>query len=193
MTSVTLSGEQANLARKRVAAENLSGPVDIRILDYRDVVGLYDAVVSVEMIEAVGERWWPVYFESLEGRLAPGGRIGLQAITMAHERLLATKSSWTWIHKYIFPGGIVPSERAMGDTIAACTSLAVVDRLSFGPSYATTLACWRERFCDRADEVEQLGFDETFRRMWSFYLAYSEAGFRSGYLDVVQLVLAAQR
>jgi cyclopropane-fatty-acyl-phospholipid synthase len=141
------------------------------------------------MIEAVGERWWPTYFKTLDRCLAPGGRVGLQAITMAHERLLATRSSWTWIHKYIFPGGIVPSEEAMEDIMTRYTQLGVVDRLSFGQSYASTLASWRKRFCDRADEVDRLGFDETFRRMWSFYLAYSEAGFRSGYLDVVQLVL----
>jgi cyclopropane-fatty-acyl-phospholipid synthase len=189
VTSVTLSHEQARLAQLRVAAEGLSDMVEIKVKDYRDVIGAYDAIVSVEMIEAVGEQWWPTYFKTLDRCLAPGGRVGLQAITMAHERLIATRSSWTWIHKYIFPGGIVPSEEAMEDIMTRNTQLGVVDRLSFGPSYATTLASWRRRFCDRADEVDQLGFDETFRRMWSFYLAYSEAGFRSGYLDVVQLVL----
>jgi cyclopropane-fatty-acyl-phospholipid synthase len=189
VTSVTLSHEQARLARHRVATEQLGDMVDIRVQDYRDAVGTYDAIVSVEMIEAVGERWWPAYFQTLDRCLAPAGRVGLQAITIAHERLLVTRSSWTWIHKYIFPGGIVPSEKAMENTMATYTDLAVVNRLSFGMSYATTLACWRERFCEGADEVGRLGFDETFRRMWSFYLAYSEAGFRSGYLDVVQLVL----
>jgi cyclopropane-fatty-acyl-phospholipid synthase len=190
VTSLTLSDQQAFLARKRVAAAGLGGVVDIRVRDYRDAVGTYDSIISVEMVEAVGERWWPTYFQTLDRCLAPGGRIGLQAITMAHERLLATRSSWTWIHKYIFPGGLIPSERAMRETLAAYTQLAEVDRLSFGHDYATTLACWRERFCDGADDMDRLGFDETFRRMWSFYLAYSEAGFRSGYLDVVQLVLA---
>ena len=192
VTSVTLSHEQARLARSRVAEEELGDSVDIRVQDYRDVAGVYDAVVSVEMIEAVGERWWPTYFKALDRCVAPGGRVGLQAITMAHERLLATRSSWTWIHKYIFPGGIVPSEEAMEDIMTRETQLGIVDRLSFGPSYATTLASWRERFNARAAEVDRLGFDETFRRMWSFYLAYSEAGFRSGYLDVVQLVLMRQ-
>ena len=153
------------------------------------MVGTYDAVISVEMIEAVGERWWPTYFSMLDKCLAPGGRVGLQAITMAHERLLATRSSWTWIHKYIFPGGH-SVRTGDGDTMASYTSLSVIDRLAFGESYATTLAYWQERFDEGADEVARLGFDETFRRMWSFYLAYSEAGFLSGYLDVVQLVLA---
>ena len=119
VTSITLSHEQARLARHRVAAEQLGDMVDIRMQDYRDAVGTYDAIVSVEMIEAVGERWWPAYFQTLDRCLAPGGRVGLQAITMAHERLLATRSSWTWIHKYIFPGGIVPSEQAMENTMAS--------------------------------------------------------------------------
>jgi cyclopropane-fatty-acyl-phospholipid synthase len=105
VTSVTLSDQQARLARERAAAEDFQSAVDIRVQDYRDVVGSFDSVVSVEMIEAVGERWWPTYFRTLDRCLAPGGRIGLQAITMAHERLLATRRSWTWIHKYIFPGG----------------------------------------------------------------------------------------
>ena len=189
VTSLTLSKEQAVLARQRVAAMGLASAVDVRVQDYRDAIGSYDSIISVEMVEAVGERWWPTYFRTLDRCLAPGGRIGMQAITMAHERLLATKSSWTWIHKYIFPGGLIPSERAVQETLAECTSLGVVDRMSFGQSYATTLASWRERFAEREADVDRLGFDETFRRMWSFYLAYSEAGFRSGYLDVVQLVL----
>jgi cyclopropane-fatty-acyl-phospholipid synthase len=173
-----------------VAAEGFGGAVDIRVQDYRDTTGTYDSIISVEMVEAVGERWWPTYFRTLDHCLAPGGRIGLQAITMAHDRLLATKSSWTWIHKYIFPGGLIPSEQVIRDTLSHCTSLNIVDRMSFGQSYATTLACWREQFVARELDVDRLGFDETFRRMWSFYLAYSEAGFRSGYLDVAQMVFA---
>jgi cyclopropane-fatty-acyl-phospholipid synthase len=126
----------------------------------------------------------------LDQCLAPDGRVGLQAITMAHDRLLATRSVWTWIHKYIFPGGLIPSEQAIREVAAESTSLSLIDRLPFGESYARTLASWRAQFAESAAEVDRLGFDETFRRMWSFYLAYSEAGFRSGYLDVVQLVLA---
>ena len=193
VTSLTLSAEQATFARTRVAAESLSSAVDIQVRDYRDATGTYDAILSVEMIEAVGERWWPTYFRTLDERLAPGGRIGIQAITMAHDRLLATRSSWTWIHKYIFPGGLIPSEQAIRDTLAEFTSLGVADQMSFGQSYATTLACWRERFALGRDAVDRLGFDETFRRMWSYYLAYSEAGFRSGYLNVMQMVLTTHR
>jgi cyclopropane-fatty-acyl-phospholipid synthase len=190
VTSVTLSEEQAMLARRRVAAAGMTPLVDIRVEDYRDVTGRFDAVVSVEMVEAVGEHWWPEYFHTLDERLVPSGRIGLQAILMGHDRLMATKSSWTWIHKYIFPGGLIPSEEAICQTLQDHTSLQVVDKIHFGESYATTLREWRRQFDAGSDVVQQLGFDSTFRRMWDFYLAYSEAGFRSGYLDVAQFVLA---
>ena len=193
VTTVTLSVEQAALARRRIAAAGLSSQVDVRVEDYRDVTGRYDAVVSVEMIEAVGIRWWPAYFKAIDQRLAVGGRVGLQAILMGHDRLLATQGSWTWIHKYIFPGGIIPSQQAINEALGAHTSLVVIDRFTFADSYAITLQRWRERFNDNAELVDSLGFDRTFRRMWNFYLAYSEAGFRSGYLDVAQLVLRRPR
>jgi cyclopropane-fatty-acyl-phospholipid synthase len=190
VTTVTLSTEQAELARARVETAGRSDLVDVRVQDYRDVTGRYDAIVSVEMIEAVGERWWPTYFRSLDDRLAPGGRIGLQAILMPHDRLMASKRSWTWIHKYIFPGGLLLSEKVIDDVCAAHTSLRVVDRLHMSKSYADTLLHWRARFTAAAAHIGELGFDATFRRMWTFYLAYCEAGFRSGYLDVAQLTLA---
>jgi cyclopropane-fatty-acyl-phospholipid synthase len=189
VTSITLSAEQAALAQARVRAERLEDRIDIRVQDYRDVTGRYDAIVSVEMIEAVGERWWPTFFRQLDERLMAGGRVGLQAILMPHDRLLASKNSWTWIHKYIFPGGLIPSEQAIDDVLAGHTGLRARDRLHFGTSYARTLRIWRESFTRRAAAVDALGFDETFRRMWTFYLAYCEAGFRSGYLDVAQLIL----
>lgn len=192
VTTVTLSEEQANLARRRVEAAGMTPWIDIRVEDYRDVTGQFDAVISVEMIEAVGERWWPEYFRTLDERLAPSGRIGLQSILMGHDRLMATKSSWTWIHKYIFPGGLIPSEEAIRQTLAEHTGLQVVDQLRFGDSYATTLRRWRNQFDANADVVARLGFDRTFRRMWDFYLAYSEAGFLSGYIDVAQFVLAKE-
>ena len=189
VTTVTLSVEQAALVRRRIAAAGLSGQVDVRVEDYRDVTGRYDVVVSVEMIEAVGIRWWPTYLTAIDQRLAVGGRVGLQTILMGHDRLLATQGSWTWIHKYIFPGGIIPSEQAINEALGAHTSLALTDRFTFADSYAITLQRWRERFNENAKLVDRQGFDQTFRRMWNFYLAYSEAGFRSGYLDVAQLIL----
>jgi cyclopropane-fatty-acyl-phospholipid synthase len=163
--------------------------VDVRLQDYRDVRGEFDAVVSVEMIEAVGEKYWPTYFAALDAHLKPGGRVGLQSITMPHERMLATRRGYTWIHKYVFPGGIIPSLQAIEDNLAAHTSLSLAERRDLGPHYAHTLALWRERFLANWDRLEG-AFDETFRRMWEFYLAYCEAGFRVGYLGVSQLGLA---
>ncbi len=151
--------------------------------------GRYDAVVSVEMIEAVGANHWDEYFATIDRVLAPGGRVGLQAILQDDYTVLATKDTYTWIRKYIFPGGQLASVEAIERTLAAHTSLRVADRYSFNRHYAETLRRWRDRFEAHADEVDALGFDETFRRMWSLYLAYSEAGFRTGYLDVQQFTL----
>ncbi len=189
VTTITLSNEQAALAVERAKAAGVAGLVDVRLCDYRDVAGEYDAIVSVEMIEAVGERWWPTYFEVLDQRLAQGGRIALQAILMPHPRMLASRRSYTWIHKYIFPGGLIPSLEAIEETVRSRTSLHLTDRVTFGSSYAETLRRWRESFDAASATVDALGFDMTFRRMWRFYLAYCEAGFRAGYLDVAQLTL----
>jgi cyclopropane-fatty-acyl-phospholipid synthase len=193
VTSVTLSVEQAELARRRVRDSNLGDRLEVLLQDYRDVAGRFDAIVSVEMVEAVGERWWPTFFRTLDERLAPHGRVGLQAILMPHDRLMASKGSWTWMHKYIFPGGLLPSERVIDDVCTEYTSLRVTDRFPMGASYAETLRRWRTRFAAQATRLDELGFDATFRRMWTFYLAYCEAGFRSGYLDVAQLTLTRDR
>ena len=149
----------------------------------------HDVIVSVEMVEAVGEPHWPAYFASLDRLLTPAGRAGLQAITMPHDRMLATRRGHTWIHKYIFPGGQIPSRQAINDGLRAGTSLRVVADYPMGQHYARTLQEWRRRFLDASDQVSQLGFGATFQRMWNLYLAYSEGGFRAGYLDVHQLIL----
>ncbi|MBW1600535.1 class I SAM-dependent methyltransferase [Streptomyces sp. JJ66] len=191
VTTVTLSAEQRALATERVAAAGHADAVTVLLSDYREVTGAYDAVVSVEMIEAVGAEFWPAYFTTLERLTAPGGRIALQAITMPHARMLATRSTHTWIQKYIFPGGFLPSTTAIRDITARETGLCVTRCEAFGPHYAETLRLWRERFTDHAEDVAALGFDATFRRMWELYLAYCEAGFRAGYLDVHQIQLTA--
>jgi cyclopropane-fatty-acyl-phospholipid synthase len=190
--SVTLSVEQQRLARQRVAAAGLSHLVEIDLCDYRDVGGgsaPYDAVISVEMIEAVGYHAWPRYFTTLEQLVRPGGRVAIQAITMPHERMLASRNTHTWIQKYIFPGGLLPSTEAIVGLTERHTNLRTVDAVSLQPHYAETLRLWRERFLQRRNQLAYLGFDEVFERMWEFYLAYSEAGFRSGYLDVFQWTL----
>ncbi|MET8212784.1 class I SAM-dependent methyltransferase [Streptomyces sp. NPDC005373] len=186
VTTLTLSAEQRDLARERTRTAGAADRVSVELCDYREARGTYDAVVSVEMVEAVGVEFWPVYFRTLDERLAPDGRAALQAITMPHDRMLASRGTFTWIHKYIFPGGQLPSVEAIEETVRDRAGLCTARRDGFGAHYAETLRLWRERFTERADEVEGLGFDDTFRRMWTFYLAYSEAGFRAGYLDVQQ-------
>jgi cyclopropane-fatty-acyl-phospholipid synthase len=187
VTSVTISREQHDLARQRAAEAGVDDRVDVQIRDYRDVRGEYDAIVSVEMIEAVGEKYWPTYFTALDRLLSPGGRIGLQTITMAHERMLTMRRSYGWIQKYIFPGGLIPSLHAIDTTLAQHTSLRVLERRDLGWHYGQTLRLWRERFADNWSEISRLGFDASFRRMWDFYLAYCEAGFRTEYIGVSQL------
>ncbi|MFF8507637.1 class I SAM-dependent methyltransferase [Streptomyces sp. NPDC015492] len=188
VTTLTLSTEQAALARERVEAAGLSDRVDVQLRDYRDVEGRYDAVVSVEMIEAVGSEYWSSYFTALRRALAPGGRIALQAITMGHQQMLHTAATHTWISKYVFPGGLIPSRTAIAEHSAAAGLRTVADD-GYGPHYAETLRLWRERFTAQRATVGALGMDTVFQRMWEFYLAYSEAGFRSRYLDVRQLLL----
>ncbi|MFF9066332.1 class I SAM-dependent methyltransferase [Streptomyces sp. NPDC014891] len=188
VTTLTLSTEQAALARERVDAAGLSDRVDVQLRDYRDVEGRHDAVVSVEMIEAVGSEYWPSYFTALRRALAPGGRIALQAITMGHQQMLHTAATHTWISKYVFPGGLIPSRTAIAEHSAAAGLRTVADD-GYGPHYAETLRLWRERFTAQRATVGALGMDTVFQRMWEFYLAYSEAGFRSRYLDVRQLLL----
>jgi cyclopropane-fatty-acyl-phospholipid synthase len=207
--TVTISREQRDLARQRALAAGVADRVDVDLRDYREIdtttrydattcydatmprnaTAPYDAIVSVEMIEAVGERYWPAYFTALDRLLAPGGKVGIQAITMRHERMLATRRTYTWMHKYIFPGGLIPSVEAIRQTTAAHTSLRLTSSFAFGHHYAATLRLWRDRFNAQSGRITALGFDEIFRRTWNLYLAYSEAGFRTGYLDVHHLVL----
>ena len=190
--SVTLSAEQQRLARLRVAAAGLSDSVQIDLCDYRDVERCYDAVLSVEMIEAVGYHSWPRYFATLEQLVRPGGRVAIQAITMPHSRMLASRNTHSWIQKYIFPGGLLPSTQAISGITERRTGLHTVDMTSLRPHYAETLRLWRERFMQQRIELAYLGFDEVFARMWELYLAHSEAGFRSGYLDVYQWTFARE-
>ncbi|AXT84631.1 SAM-dependent methyltransferase [Aeromicrobium sp. A1-2] len=188
VTTITISTEQAALAEERFAEAGVD--VDLQLVDYREVTGEYDAIVSVEMIEAVGEEYWPTYFATIDKLLAPGGRVAIQAITMAHHRYLATRNSYGWIQKYIFPGGLIPSLDAIDQTLDEHTTLAVTNHRTLGQDYARTLHEWRETFNANWDTINAQGFDETFRRMWEFYLAYCEAGFRTGYLDVFQITMS---
>ncbi|MGW3994494.1 class I SAM-dependent methyltransferase [Amycolatopsis sp. NPDC004772] len=186
VTSLTISEEQRALATERIAAAGFSDRVEVKLCDYRESSGKYDAVVSVEMIEAVGASYWPEFYRVIGERLRPGGRFGLQAITMDHDRMLAASRAYSWVHKYIFPGGLIPSVRSVEEGVKANTRLKLAGMREFGQDYARTLRWWRERFLHRWADIAGFGFDDVFRRMWEFYLAYSEAGFRSGYLKVHQ-------
>jgi cyclopropane-fatty-acyl-phospholipid synthase len=190
VTTITISTEQAELAQQRVDAAGVSDRVEISLRDYRDQEGQFDAVVSVEMIEAVGEKYWPTYFSTIDSLLAPGGKVVIQAILIDHHRYLATRDTYTWIHKYIFPGGLLPSVEAIEQVAGEHTGLAVTEVSPMGQHYAHTLRLWREKFLASWPGIAALGFGETFRRMWEFYLAYCEAGFRAGYLEVAQIRLA---
>ena len=187
VTTVTLSVEQADLARRRVQEAGVGDRVEVAVRDYRDQDGQFDAVVSVEMVEAVGEEFWPTYFATIDSLLAPGGRVAIQAILIAHDRMVATRNTYTWIHKYIFPGGMLPSTDAISRVLRRHTSMHVSTIRPMGLHYAHTLRLWREQFVRNWQDVQRLGFDDRFCRMWEFYLAYCEAGFRTGYLDVAQI------
>lgn len=186
---LTLSPAQLAHARARAERGGYAGQVDFELCDYRDVRGQYDHIVSIEMIEAVGERFWPTYFGQLAALLKPGGRCAVQAITIADGLFARYRRGTDFIQRHIFPGGMLPSP-AVVHRQAARTGLQAVEDFAFGPDYARTLARWHERFDARIDAVRQLGFDERFLRMWRFYLAYCEAGFNTGDIDVHHYVFA---
>jgi cyclopropane-fatty-acyl-phospholipid synthase len=188
LTGVTLSTEQLAFARQRLADAGLTA--DLRLQDYRDIAdGPYDAICSVEMIEAVGREWWPTYFRTLKRLLAPGGRACLQSIVIRDELFERYLQGTDFIQQYIFPGGCLPSPEALRQH-AAAAGLKIVDAMAFGPDYARTCALWRERFLAKRTEAAALGFDERFQRTWEFYLAYCEAGFTQGDIDVLHVTLA---
>jgi len=183
LTGLTLSTEQLAHAQQRVVGEGQKPQVDLRLQDYRDVQGTYDGIVSIEMLEAVGERHWPTYFDTLRERLAPGGTAVVQVITIADEYFDHYRNNADFIQRFIFPGGMLPSPGAMREQ-AWRAGLQIELAESFGESYALTLVEWRRRFLAAWPQIAPLGFDDAFRRLWEYYLCYCEAGFRSGRVDV---------
>jgi cyclopropane-fatty-acyl-phospholipid synthase len=181
-TGVTLSPAQLAWAQKRVPE------ADLRLQDYRDINEQFDHVVSIEMFEAVGERWWPTYFNILGKSLKPGGRAVVQSITIRDDSFAEYRRHTDFIQQYIFPGGMLPS-RAAFRAAAARQGLVVRNEYAFGRDYARTLAEWRQAFEANWPEIRKLGFDEPFRRLWRMYLCYCEAGFLAGNIDVVQFEL----
>jgi len=188
VTAVTISRKQYEFARKRVFEKGLGERVDIRLMDYRDVEGQFDRVASIEMFEAVGEAYWPTYFAKVRDVLSPGGLAGLQIITIRDELFSVYRRRSDFLRKYIFPGGMIPSEsRLRQETERAGLEWNTIVR--FGQNYADTLAEWTRAFEAAWDDIRKLGFDERFRRLWRFYLSYCEAGMRTERTNVVQLSL----
>lgn len=183
VTGITLSAEQLAFAQQRLGGSVNSGNAELRLQDYRDVDERYDRIVSIEMIEAVGEKYWPVYFEKLRGALTSGGTVLLQAITIAEDRFNKYRQQPDFIQRYIFPGGVLPTVDIIRGH-AARAGLELMAHEPFGLSYARTLCLWRERFLTAWPQIERLGFDAAFKRMWLYYLCYCEAGFRNGAIDV---------
>jgi cyclopropane-fatty-acyl-phospholipid synthase len=188
VTGITLSREQLGYARARIVGHAHHHRVDLRLEDYRDVAGKYDRIVSIEMLEAVGEQWWPAYFARLRECLAPGGVAVLQIITMREDRFETYRSGTDFIQRYIFPGGMLPT-RTIVEQQAVDAGLTVASVEMFREGYAATLAEWAKRFASAWPEIEKIGFDSTFQRLWSYYLNYCEAGFRTGTIDVGLYVL----
>ena len=189
ITGITISQAQHDFAKKRLFEAGLADKADIQLIDYRDVKGAFDRVASIEMFEAVGEKYWPTYFNKIHDVLAAGGQAGLQIITIKDELFADYRSRADFIQKYIFPGGMLPSEKRLREeTDKAGLEWRNIAR--FGQNYADTLVQWSERFQGAWDEIKPLGFDERFRRLWQFYLSYCEAGFRTERTNVIQLGLA---
>ena len=187
VTTTTLSQEQYVWATERIARAGLQDPVEVLLCDYRDLTGQYDKLVSIEMIEAVGQRYLPTFFRTCQARLRPGGRMAIQAITIQDQRYRDYSKSVDFIQRYIFPGGFLPSITAMNELMTRHTDFVVRNLFDMGPDYARTLAHWRQRFVHAWQEIEKLGFDERFRRMWLYYFGYCEAGFNARTISVVQL------
>ena len=192
LEGITLSEEQLAYARQRIAGAGLQDRASFSLTDYRDTGGEYDHIVSIEMLEAVGEEYWPTYFDTLFRRLKPGGRAAIQVITIDHQRFEGYRDNPDFIQSYIFPGGMLPSPELFRE-YAAKAGFALHSELPFGISYADTLAEWDNTFSANWSRIAPLGFDERFRRMWKYYLGYCEGGFRAGSIDVYQFVLQKPR
>ncbi|HJQ61078.1 MAG TPA: cyclopropane-fatty-acyl-phospholipid synthase family protein [Vineibacter sp.] len=185
VTAITISAAQAEFARQRLARADLAHAAKVDLCDYRDVRGAFDHIVSIEMIEAVGERHWPAYFAALKRHLNPGGKAIVQAITIADAFYQQYRRRADFIQTHIFPGGMLPSPTVIADQ-ARRVGLSVADSFGFGGDYASTLRTWLARFDDAVDRVKAQGFDDRFVRMWRYYLSYCAVGFATARTDVVQ-------
>lgn len=187
VTAITISPSQHGYARSRIALAGLGEKVDVRLCDYRDLTGVYDRVASIEMVEAVGEAFWPGYFRTLAQCTAPGGRAALQAITIREDAFPRYRRELDFIRARIFPGGMLPTATILRE-MGGKSGLRPIAERAFGLDYAETCRLWRERFLGAWPEIAGLGFDAAFKRLWTYYLAYCEAGFRVGHVDVRHIV-----
>jgi cyclopropane-fatty-acyl-phospholipid synthase len=192
VTTITISRAQHDLATERVRAAGLADRVDVQLRDYRDVVGTYDAIVSIEMLEAIGAEYLTTFFQACDRALRPGGRLALQVICFPEVAYRPQLRGANWIQTYIFPGGVLPSLAAIERSLHP-TRLLVRGVNDISSSYVLTLRAWRSAFLDRLDEVRGMGFDERFIRMWESYLAISEAGFATGVAQDYQITLERGR
>mgnify|MGYP006229702291 FL=1 len=188
VTGLTISKEQLEYAQKRIKSKGLSDKVNLKLQDYRDETGVYDGVASIEMFEAVGEKYWPVYFDKIKQCLKPGKQATLQIITIQDARWEVYRKSVDFIQKYIFPGGMLPSPSVLRKEVNRA-GLSVQHSIEFGKSYSQTLRRWFEVFNNKWDNISAMGFDDRFRRMWNFYLTSCAATFESGNCDVTQITL----
>ena len=188
VTGLTISEEQFKYAQQRIEKAGLSDMVEFKLQDYRDERGTYDGIASIEMFEAVGEKYWPIYFETVRERLKPGANATLQIITVEDRRWDVYKRGVDFIQKYIFPGGMLPSPSVLRGEVRKA-GLDVVKSKEFGESYSVTLRRWFDTFNDRWDDVAAMGFDDRFRRMWNFYLTSCASTFHSGNCDVTQITI----
>lgn len=188
VTGLTISQAQHDFAVERIAKAGLADRVQIKLQDYRDERGSYDGIASIEMFEAVGEKYWPVYFDTLRERLKPGRNATLQIITVADERWHLYRRGVDFIQKYIFPGGMLPAPSVLRAEVERA-GLRVQGSIEFGESYSLTLRRWHETFAERWGEVKKLGFDDRFKRMWDFYLASCAGAFQGGNCDVTQITV----
>jgi cyclopropane-fatty-acyl-phospholipid synthase len=192
VTGLTISQAQHDYAVQRIAAAGLSDRVEIKLQDYRDERGTYDGIASIEMFEAVGEKYWPVYFDTLRERLKPGRHATLQIITVQDKRWQVYKRGVDFIQKYIFPGGMLPSPSVLKAEVER-SGLRIRGSIEFGQSYSDTLRRWHETFNNRWDEIAAMGFDDRFRRMWNFYLTSCAGAFKGGNCDVTQITVTRPR
>ena len=188
VTGLTISEEQFKYAQERIEKAGLSEMVEFKLQDYRDEQGTYDGIASIEMFEAVGEKYWPVYFETVKQRLKPGKTATLQIITVQDRRWEVYKRGVDFIQKYIFPGGMLPSPKVLREHIEKA-GLGVERSIEFGKSYDITLRRWHDTFNEKWDQIAAMGFDDRFRRMWNFYLTSCAASFDSGNCDVTQITV----